>query len=172
MGIGTIWTAVEDLAPPNGVRNPNRPASSELLYQLYYTDYHMLSVLMEMIWSFLTTGIPVWITLKLFKIKPLQWNILFPEQEQVPHSKLGGKNRRSKSIGKGRGWLQWILPEVLCGKAHSFCETGTSGKRWSFSCAKVNFPELLSKMAVCPFWGKKFANRKKQFLYLGVLTRF
>lgn len=150
---GPIWTAAEDLAPPNGVRNSEHPARNELLYQLYYTDCHMLSVLMEMIWSLLTTGIPVWVTFKLFKIKPFQWNILFPEQEQVPHSKRGEKkNRPTKSTGEGRGVAVMNLTGSAVWEGSFILRTRhVRQKIWSFPRAEVNFPKILGKMAVCPF---------------------
>ena len=171
---GPIWTAAEDLAPPNGVRNPNHPARSELLYQLHYTDCHMLSVLMEMVWSFLTTSMPVWVTFKLFKITPFQWNILFPEKEQVPHSKLGEKKIDVPSpLGKvGGGGAMNLAGSTVWEGALILRTRHVRKKIWSFSRAEVNFSKLLGKMAVCPFWRKKFANRNKQFLYLGVLMRF
>ena len=37
---GPVWTGAENLAP-TGIRSPNRPASSELLYRLSYPSRHL-----------------------------------------------------------------------------------------------------------------------------------
>ena len=34
---GLVWTGAENLAPPTGIRSPDRPARSELLYRLSKT---------------------------------------------------------------------------------------------------------------------------------------
>ena len=33
---GSFWTGAENLTTPTGIRHPNRPACSELLYRLSY----------------------------------------------------------------------------------------------------------------------------------------
>ena len=33
---GPVWTGAENLAPPTGIRSPDRPAPSESLYRLSY----------------------------------------------------------------------------------------------------------------------------------------
>jgi len=47
---GPVWTGAENLAPPTGIRSPDRPARSQSLYRLSYPDPHGLYGTAKYLW--------------------------------------------------------------------------------------------------------------------------
>ena len=48
---GPVWTVAENLAPPTGIRSPDRPARSESLYRMSYPGPCQVDILCELVWG-------------------------------------------------------------------------------------------------------------------------